>query len=630
MGCLLLLCGHGEVLAAAPAAFVRVNQVGYATSQPKRAVLMATTSEAGATFQVLNASHAIVYAAPIGPKLKKWNGVFKNVYALDFSSVTAAGTYTISISGPAPATSLSFRIDSGANLFAPLLSNARFFYEAQRDGANVNPAVMQRQPSHLADASASVYAIPNFNSDGALVGGLTKIGGPIDVSGGWADAGDYLKFAETESYTDAILLIAVRDFPGLFNGGAADFATEARFGLDWLQRMWDDSSATLYFQVGIGDGNNAILGDHDLWRLPQSDDQLNPQPGDADYFVKYRPVFRAGAPASQISPNLAGRLAADFALCFQVYRVSAPAYANQCLLAGQHVFDLAKTTSIGTLLTAAPHDFYPEDEWRDDLEWGATELYFATAAGSLPPGLPHTDPNYYLQLAAHWANAYMTGPFAGSDSLNLYDVSALAHDELFHAITQAGDPAGLEVSKADLLNDLNDQLSDAISHSLKDPFGLGIAYNDADLVPHALGLALLAQMHDELAGVSTHKVFAQQQLDWVLGANAWGSSFVVGAGTTFPKCMQHQVANLVGSLDGTPPIVLGATVDGPSSKSNFKGLGVPDGALPCPSDGSDVFKSFSGKKSRYKDDVAAWPSVEPTLDYTALTLLVFARQTTLP
>ena len=129
----------------------------------------------------------------------------------------------------------------------------------------------------------------------------------------------------------------------------------------------------------------------------------------------------------------------------------------------------------------------------------------------------------------------------------------------------------MEVSKADLLNDLNDQLAGAITRSQKDPFGLGIAYNGGDLVPHALGLALLAQMNDELAGVSTHKAFAQQQLDWVLGANAWGSSFVVGAGSTFPKCMQHQVANLVGSLDGTPPIVLGATVDGPSSKSNFKG-----------------------------------------------------------
>ena len=52
-------------------------------------------------------------------------------------------------------------------------------------------------------------------------------------------------------------------------------------------------------------------------------------------------------------------------------------------------------------MTAGPFDFYPETEWRDDLEWGATELYFALqGATGLPSGLPHTDPTYYLQKAA--------------------------------------------------------------------------------------------------------------------------------------------------------------------------------------------------------------------------------------
>lgn len=628
--CPLLLCVCLRAESAAPAAFVRVNQVGYATGAPKRALLMSNVPETGATFHVVDSGSTTIYSAPIGPRLKKWNRTYAYVYPLDFSPVTAVGTYTVNVTGPLPAASPAFRIDTGANLYTNLLSNARFFYQAQRDGPNVNSAVMNRQPSHLADASAFIYNTPNFNSDGVLVGGLTQIGGPIDVSGGWLDAGDYLKFVVTTSYTNAIQLTAVRDFPALFTGGSADFATEARFGLDWLQKMWDDSSATLYYQVGIGDGNRSILGDHDQWRLPEADDLLATQPGDPDYFVKYRPVFRAGPSGSQLSPNLAGRLAADFALCFQVYHASSPSYANQCLLAAEHVFDLAKTTGVVTLLTAAPHDFYPEDEWRDDMEWGATELYLATALGGLPSGLPHTDPNYYLQLAAHWSLAYITGPFDGSDSLNLYDVSGLAHYELYHAITQAGDPAGLEITKAELLNDLNDQLAGASARALKDPFGFGFPYADGDAAPHALGLALEAQMYDELAGGTAYQAFAQHQIDWLLGVNAWGSSFVVGAGTTFPHCMQHQIANLAGSLDGSPPIVLGATVDGPSSKSNFSGLGVPDTARPCPADGSDVFKQFKGKKVRYKDDVAAWPSVEPTLDYTALTLLVFARQTALP
>ena len=126
------------------------------------------------------------------------------------------------------------------------------------------------------------------------------------------------------------------------------------------------------------------------------------------------------------------------------------------MLSAEHIFDLANTNPSGNLLTAAPFSFYPETEWRDDLEWGATELYFALQAGSLPAGLPHTDPSYYLQQAARWANQYITGPNDAADTLNLYDVSGLAHFELYRALTLDGNPngTGLETNQTALVADL--------------------------------------------------------------------------------------------------------------------------------------------------------------------------------
>ena len=126
------------------------------------------------------------------------------------------------------------------------------------------------------------------------------------------------------------------------------------------------------------------------------------------------------------------------------------------MLSAEHIFDLADTNPSGNLLTAAPFSFYPETEWRDDLEWGATELYFALQAGNLPNGLPHTDPSYYLQQAAHWANQYITGPNDAADTLNLYDVSGLAHFELYRALTLDGNPngTGLETNQTALVADL--------------------------------------------------------------------------------------------------------------------------------------------------------------------------------
>jgi endoglucanase len=103
-------------------------------------------------------------------------------------------------------------------------------------------------------------------------------------------------------------------------------------------------------------------------------------------------VFRAGA---LVSPNLAGRDAAAFGLCYQVFRVSDVALATRCLLAGEHIFELADTSPKGNLITAIPFDFYPESEWRDDLELGASELALALASpGTLPAGLPQTNSSY--------------------------------------------------------------------------------------------------------------------------------------------------------------------------------------------------------------------------------------------
>jgi Cellulase N-terminal ig-like domain len=81
----------GATLAHAASAFIRVNQVGYGSSASKRAYLMSTAAEAGATFAVKNSSGVTVLSASVGTSLGAW-GTFTSVYALDFDSVSTAGT----------------------------------------------------------------------------------------------------------------------------------------------------------------------------------------------------------------------------------------------------------------------------------------------------------------------------------------------------------------------------------------------------------------------------------------------------------------------------------------------------------------------------------------------------------
>jgi len=611
---------------AAPSARaqVRVDQVGYATTATKRAYLMTATADPRAVFRVVDSRGDVAYASAVGVDQGAWSSTYDHVYAMDFNRVARDGSFHIVVSdGSMQVRSPVFRIDAPARLYATAMANSLSFYENERDGPDFIPSALRNAPGHLNDEDAMTYLIPKVDSNGNFKGDLASLGVTVDAAGGWWDAGDYLKFTETISYVVGMMETDVRDFPKQLGPGSAtaNYSAEAAFGLIWLENMWNDSTKTLYLQVGIGEGNNSIVGDHDIWRLPQADDTYggtNPE----DRYIRNRPVFRAGPPGSLISPNIAGRLAADFALCYQLDRVTEPNQAATCLKDAEDVYPLADTHP-GQLQTAIPYDFYPETEWRDDLEWGATELYDALSAGPVPPGMPKTNAMYYLRQAAHWAHAYITGPNDAADTLNLYDVTGLAHFELYNAIEQSGNPSGLEVTKAQLLGDLRKQLDKAVTQSNADPFGFGFPWDTFDTTSHGAGLVVMAAEYDELTDTDA---FARDDSRWlgnILGANAWGTSLIVGDGSTFPDCMQHQVANLVGSRNGSSPVLAGAAVEGPNS---FAATGVVAGMRRCPASGVDTFAQFNSATAVYQDNVQSWSTDEPALDLTAATPMAFAWQ----
>lgn len=607
--------------ASQAANYVRVNQIGYESGRPARAYLMTTKTITGAKFAITNSSGESVVSGSVGATLGLW-GKF-NVYPIDFT-LRRHDSYTISVKHGVSATSSAFRVDSPENLYTAPLANNLYFYENERDGANFIPTPLRTAAGHLNDAKATVYSSPTFDDNDNIIGSLAPTGATTNAEGGWWDAGDYLKFVQTESYVVAMMLVGVRDFPEQMGNRSnkSDFTGEARFGLDWLQKMWDDRSQTLYYQVGIGTDFLSFdyLSDHDIWRLPQVDDTF--EGTDPTYqYIRHRPVFVAGPAGSKISPNLAGRLAASFAECSQVFAETNPALAKKCLLEAEHVFDLADTAPTGNLLTTAPFDFYPESEWRDDLELGATELYFALKRCDHPEDLPHADPVHYLKLAANWAHAYMTGPGDAGDTLNLYDVAGLAHFELYRAIEWEGNPRGLAVTKAELLADMAKAIANSVDNNANDPFGFGLQWGTYDSIAHGAGLSVMAAEYNYLARDSDYETDSRRWLANISGANAWGVTFTVGDGDTFPDCMQHQVANIVGSLNGEPPVLAGAVVEGANS---FPTGGRLDGMQTCPPGGGNVYKKFDGNGAVYKDNVVSYSTDEPAVDLTATSFLMYA------
>jgi endoglucanase len=576
---------------------IRVDQVGYTPGAPKMAYLMLGTNGQPGAFTVDDLHGHTVFSGMLGRYMGRWSKSYFKVYALNFSKLTRPGTYVIKTGG---ATSEPFRIAPGADLYGGVLANSVRYFTSERDGADVVHSVLDRQPANLTDDRAYVYAAPKYVNDN-LIGTLHKVGGPMNVSGGWFDAGGgYEKFGYTGSYADALLLLAER-----FQPRDQALAAEARFGLNWIAKLWNPKQRVLYMQVGIGNGNasGTIQGDYDYWFLPQREDHLGAKPGSPPYFVEYRPVFEAAAPGHLVSPDLAGRYAADFALGAQA------GHDPAMLTMARSVFADAQTTNVSNILTTYPHDYYPGTEWRADMFWGATEIVLADEALRVPCARVRAD----LAVATKWAHAYLAEPTV--DSLNLYETGAFADAELLRATGGGG------TLHAALLGDMAKQIKFGQAQSHGDPFGLGTQIGSNDASPHAFGLYVTNVLYREYGGSGQFDAFAQRQLDFALGANAWGSSFVVGAGTVYPHCMQSEIANLAGSLSGHGDIQVGAVTDGPSSPPNFIGLGTVPGMRAC---SAGTFGPFNSSAAKYEDNVVSWPSVEPADDYTAVSLLAFA------
>lgn len=607
-------------------AVIRVNQVGYATGDRMPAVLMTARPATGATARVVDASGATVMSLAIGPDRGGWNTRYRHIYPIDMSRLGPGAGYRLVVSGAASAGSPAFRVGTAADVYGPLVGAGLRFFAAQRDGANVDPSVLHRQPAHLNDRRAREYRSPTYRGS-VLVPPLRPLRTARDVSGGWYDAGDYMKFVSTTSFADMMLLYAaLQPSPQ-----SAALAAEGRFGTDWLLKMWDRSSGTLDYQVGIGDGvPPRILGDHDLWRLPQRDDGLPAGPRASTRYLAHRPALRA--PGATISPNLAGRLGAAFALCSQVFWRTDRPYADRCLRAGEAVLARARTHNVGTLLTTTPHAYYPEATWRDDLALGLAEMARALRERTPPPGLPHPTSFYYLKLAAQQANALLASPQADVDSFGIYDVTAMVDYELYRLLPDdsAGGRWNLPERRVDLLRDLADQLRLAERLGGRNPFGLANPSTPSDDVSHALGYQIMARWNQLMTGTPRFAGLATSQRDWVLGENAWGTSFVVGTGTTSPRCVHHQIANLAGSLSDGSDVLTGAPVAGPDGAADARGgLGVPPHALRCPTGGGDSMRAFDPPGQLYLDNVRSL-TTEPSIDLGALAVTAFTLEAGAP
>jgi peptidoglycan/xylan/chitin deacetylase (PgdA/CDA1 family) len=371
--------------------FLRANQVGYGSTDMKIGVAF-SKSALPDKFAVIDAASGAVGLEGKTRSLpgEHW-GAYQHFAKLDFTGLTRPGRYRLQLG---TVRSLPFRV--GPKVLTELADQLLEFMRQQRCGYNPWLDVKCHQ------------------LDGRTAYGPLDPGKQIDVTGGWHDAGDLLKYQLTAGNATAQMLLAYvlsgqtastgksfRDQVDALGkpgpNGRPDILDEARWGLDWLLKL-HPAPDQLYHQV-------ADDRDHAGFRLPQNEiANYGWGKGGARvvYFADGRPQgLRRFKSESTGLANLAGRYAAAMGLAYQIWKDDPRerAFAERCLKAGKEVYELGRVKEGAQQGNSysAPYR-YEETTWADDMEWGAAELFRATGEAR------------YLDLAKHYA------PIAGNDT----------------------------------------------------------------------------------------------------------------------------------------------------------------------------------------------------------------------
>jgi len=552
--------------------WIRINQLGYRTTDPKIAVFIALENKDLKSFRLVDAGsgkvilekNEIVKSEPLAP--------FKSCYRLNFSELTENGTYRIEAG---TAVSTDFRIsDDIYNGTADFLLN---YMRQQRCG--FNPWLKDSCHTH----------------DGYVIYGGKDDSMHIDATGGWHDAADYLQYVATSANATYQMLYAFSENPSSFgdnflaNGlpgqdSIPDVLNESRWGLDWLLKM-NPAPGIMYNQI-------ADDRDHIGFRFPNEDT--------ADYGKgSERPVYRCTGKEQGLFKyknrttgiaSTAGKFASAFARGAEVYKSIDPEFSK--LLASKAVaafqYGLENPGSCQTAPGTAPY-FYEEDNWVDDMELAAIELFKITK-----------DPEY-LDHAVELGRQEPVTPWIGADTARHYQWYP------FMNMGHPGIASGTDQTeiKDEFLKNMKEGLQRLKTRGENNLFLIGVPFIwcSNNLVAATL---TQADLYSRISGDLSFKELEAAHRDWLFGCNPWGTSMIVGLPEKgdYPK-NSHSSYVVKGKQ------VPGGLVDGPVYSTIFKNLKYIYLSQ------EDEYAKFQTNLAVYHDDYADYSTNECTMDGTA-------------
>lgn len=465
--------------------------------------------------------------------------------------------------------------------YAEALHLVTKFYGAQRSGTVEQNWLLKLYPTQQSGTAAAGGVC--FPHDGR------SHDAAADYSGGWHDAGDYIKFTNNIAWAAYVLLKSYDAFPTGHDDtydtgygaadGIPDVLNEVKWATDYLLKIHDLGTGALVSQIGDYRDHNSGL------TCPSMTTSGTSKGGGP------RAVFFGASQTdtTQSKADVLATTAATLALMANLYAPFDPAYAATCTKHAKKLYATALTRP-GTTAEAPGQNYYAHNSYKDDMACAAIELYRVTGTSS------------------HGRDAVSYSKAVGNHN---WVVDWSTHiDYCRHSIAVAGFGADVKAHWGLDISSYKNRVSSTKQHVK------GLAFfGDWGSLRSAANAAFSAALYNDAFSDTSALDFARSQVDYILGNNEYKRSFIVGWGHNPPTRPHHKNAWGQDSWFDTHSVPLyslvGALVGGPHTNhyTDSYGLTSPPG---------------------YQDIMTDYICNEVTLDYNAGLLGVlaaFASQT---
>ena len=562
--------------------WIRVNQIGYLPEATKVAVFMSDETAQVNGFELVDAFTGEVAFSSSAVRPTGVLGRMKTTCRLDFSGLKTNGAYYIKVLSSCGETrSETFPV--GAGVYDGAADFVLNYMRQQRCGWNP----FFKDSCHRKDGI--IVGHPDPRKDSTF----------LDVTGGWHDASDCLQYTTTSANAIYQMMFAYQSNPEAFSdnhladgtpgrNGIPDIVDEIYWGLKWLDKM-NPEPGEMYNQI-------ADDRDHVGMRVP-SDDQADYGWGKGGF----RPVWYCSGEPQQRGrrgdrnkttgvASTAGKFASDFALGAEILRPFYPEFAERIGAKAKAAYDagVAKPGVCQTASVVSPY-IYEEDNWVDDMELAAYEMFRRTGDGK------------YRTEAIEYARREPVTPWMGADSARHYQWYPFMNMGHYRIARNFGGKVS-----AEFIRNMRSGIQRVYERGKDHPFMFGIP---GIWCSNNLTTAMLTQciLYRELTGDTTYQEMEGSLRDWLLGCNPWGVSMIVELpkGGTFPTqphsfIIKYKMGNTTGGL-----------VDGPVYSTIFGGL------LGIHTDGGVNYEEFQPGDLVYHDSTHDYSTNEPTMDGTA-------------